>query len=104
MSDKKKTLTLGKNLTALCNKRGITLTTLARRCGVKQPTLHGWSTGRSVKKIEDLAVVCEFFDISLYEMLFGTPDLSEIEQQRIEEIFFDEIQITIKKIKKREDL
>ena len=65
---------LGKMLLKLCKERGLTLAGLAKESGVKQPTLHGWSTGRAVHNIDDLRKVCDVLEVSLYCILFGEHD------------------------------
>ena len=65
---------LDKNLTKLCKEWGITLAALAKQSGVKQPTLHGWTTGRSVHNLNDLKKVCNFFKVSLHGILYGKAD------------------------------
>ena len=65
---------LDKNLIKLCKERGLTLAALAKQSDVKQPTLHGWTTGRSVQNLNDLIKVCNFFKISLYGILYGKAD------------------------------
>jgi transcriptional regulator with XRE-family HTH domain len=67
-------MTLDKNLITLCKKRGLTLAALAKESGVKQPTLHGWTTGRSVQNMVDLKKVCDILEISLHCILFGFRD------------------------------
>lgn len=62
---------LGKMLVKLCKERGMTLAALAKESGVKQPTLHGWSTGRSVHNLDDLKKVCDVLEVSFYCILFG---------------------------------
>lgn len=65
---------LAKNLTRLCQERGIAIASLARLSGVKQPTLFGWATGRAAHNLDDLRKVCDVLKISLHEILFGVPD------------------------------
>lgn len=93
---------LAKNILRLCEEKGITVTQLARLARISQPTLHGWTTGRSVKKIEDLKKVCEIFKVSLHKMLFNMPDPYEsFDQSKVlEELFKGEISLTIQRIKK----
>lgn len=67
-------MTLDKNLIRLCKVRGFTLAALAKESGVKQPTLHGWTTGRSVQNLDDLKKVCDVFKISLHCILYGEKD------------------------------
>ena len=65
---------LDKILLKLCKDRGLTLAALAKESGVKQPTLHGWTTGRSVQNIDDLKKVCDKLQVSLHYILFGEED------------------------------
>lgn len=102
MSNKEKSLVLAKNLNIECKKKGITLTKLARLSGVSQPTLHGWSTGRAVKKVQDLARVCNVLEIGLYEMLFGVTDPHIKPLDIINEVSLGEVQVIIKRINKGE--
>jgi transcriptional regulator with XRE-family HTH domain len=69
---------LDKNLSKLCKDRGLTLAALAKESGVKQPTLHGWTTGRSVQNMDDLKKVCDVLEVSLHEILYGERDPWEI--------------------------
>ena len=90
---------LDKNLLKACRDKGITITQLSRLTGVKQPTLHGWTTGRGVKNIEDLRKVCEFLNISLYQILFSKSDPNEKAdvEMILQEVFKGEIRIIIQK-------
>jgi transcriptional regulator with XRE-family HTH domain len=85
----------------LCREKGITPTKLARVSGIKQPTLHGWITGRKVKNLEDLLKICEVFNVSLYFLLFDKPDPYEKtdEGKILEELFKGEIRIVIQRAK-----
>jgi transcriptional regulator with XRE-family HTH domain len=65
---------LGKMLLKLCKQKGLTLAALAKLSGVKQPTLHGWSTGRAVHNMDDLRKVCDVLQVGLYNILFGEND------------------------------
>lgn len=65
---------LDKNIQRLCKERGITIAALAKESGVKQPTLHGWTTGRSVQNLNDLKKVCDFLQVSLHYIVFGEKD------------------------------
>lgn len=93
---------LAKNILRLCKEKGITVSQLARLAGISQPTLHGWTTGRSVKKIEDLRKVCEILKVSLHYILFNLPDPHEkLDQGRVlEEMFKGEVRIVIQRIVK----
>lgn len=67
-------MNLDKNLISLCRDHGLTLAALAKESGVKQPTLHGWTTGRSVQNMDDLKKVCDVFKICLHCILYGVKD------------------------------
>jgi transcriptional regulator with XRE-family HTH domain len=95
---------LGKNILKRCKEKGITVTHLARLSGVKQPTLHGWTTGRSVKNIEDLKMVCSVLEIGIHELLFGASDPHGEKSPIFEETLSGEIRITISQITKKESL
>jgi transcriptional regulator with XRE-family HTH domain len=90
---------LAKNLTRLCQERGMTLTNLARLSGVKQPTPFGWSTGRAVHNLNDLRKVCGVLKISLHEILFGVPD-PYLEEGFIEELHWGNLKIHLYRIKR----
>jgi transcriptional regulator with XRE-family HTH domain len=65
---------LDKVLLKICKERGMTLASLAKESGVKQPTLHGWTTGRSVQNMDDLKKVCDVLKVSLHYILFEEED------------------------------
>ena len=90
---------LHKTISRLCAEKGITPTQLARLEGIKQPTLHGWLTGRRVKNIDDLIKICNSFKVSLYVLLYDKPDPFEKadESRLLEEIFKGEIKIVIQR-------
>ena len=69
---------------------------------MKQPTLHGWTTGRSVQNLDDLKKVCEVLEVGLHTILYGSPDPYETNQKLIEEIFKGDITVTIHKIVKND--
>ena len=94
-------MTLQNNLCKYCRLKGISLTELARQSGVPQPTIHGWSTGRSVHSIDHLRKVCLILEVSLYELLFSIPDPFS-EKSPLDSIFSGEIHITVHKIIKSE--
>lgn len=65
---------LSKNLVKLCKDRGLSIASLAKESGVKQPTLHGWTTGRSVQNLDDLKKVCNILEVGLHQILYGVND------------------------------
>jgi transcriptional regulator with XRE-family HTH domain len=92
---------LHKTILRLCREKGITPTQLARIAGIKQPTLHGWLTGRKVKNIEELLKICTVFKVSLHFLLYDKPDPYEkVDESKIlEELFKGEIRIVIQRAK-----
>ena len=91
---------LAKNLTYFRKKKNMSLATLAKKSSVKQPTLHGWTTGRSVQNLDDLKKVCIVLEVSLYHLLFSEPDPFENPKQILKEIFKGDVSITIHRIEK----
>lgn len=97
--DSNLTMELGKNITLLCRERNLTLSGLARLSGVKQPTLHGWTTGRSVQNLNDLKRVCEVLQVSLHTLIFGVKDPFENpDNELLKELFKGDIRVTIHKV------
>jgi transcriptional regulator with XRE-family HTH domain len=88
---------LNKNLLELCKKRSISIATLSRMSGVKQPTLHGWTTGRSVQNLDDLKKVCDALEVGVHTLLYGKPD--PYEKEDLSELFKGDVRITIHRIK-----
>lgn len=90
---------LGKNIIRLCEERNLSLSALARLSGVKQPTLHGWTTGRSVQNLDDLRKVCLILEVSLHSIIFGTRDPFENpDRELLKEIFKGDIRVTIHRV------
>lgn len=92
---------LSKNILKLCKQKRLSLTALAKKSGVKQPTLHGWTTGRSVQNLEDLRRVCEVLEVGLHTLIFGTADPFEKKELSMDEIFKGDVHITIQRIDKK---
>jgi transcriptional regulator with XRE-family HTH domain len=95
-------MSLGKNILQRCKEKGMTLSKLAKLSGVKQPTLHGWTTGRSVHNIEDLKKVCAVLEVGLHELIFGRSDPFEKKTPIFEQTVSGQIKITISHITKEE--
>lgn len=92
---------LGQNLLKLCKEKKMSIASLAKLSGVKQPTLHGWTTGRSVQNLDDLKKVCEVLEVGLYPLLFGTKDPYENTEEILEEIFKGDVRITIQRLEEK---
>lgn len=93
---------LGKNILNRCKQRGITISRLAKLSNVKQPTLHGWTTGRAVKNISDLKRVCSVLEVGLYEILFNESDPFRSVKADFECTIIEGVKITITTIKRGE--
>ncbi len=97
-------MTLAKNLLYYAQKKGLNITTLAKLSGVKQPTLHGWTTGRSVKNINDLKKVCSILEVGLHTILYGEKDPNEGQDIKIfQDVVKGNVRITIEKIGEKEN-
>lgn len=68
------TMVLDKTLISVCNERNMTISALARATGIRQSTIHGWVTGRSVQKPDDLRKVCDVLQVSMFYLMFGSED------------------------------
>lgn len=86
---------LPNQLSLQLNKKGWTLSVLARKSGVPQATLHGWSTGRSVQSLDDLKKVCTVLEIGLHELIFGSPDPFENQVINLKDLLAGEFKIII---------
>lgn len=93
---------LAKNILNNCKKRNLSLMALSRLSGVKQPTLHGWITGRSVRNLNDLKKVCTVLEIGLHQILFGSDDPFQHGNEFLKEIFQGDMRVTIHKLIKKE--
>ncbi len=90
---------LGKNIMKRCKEKGLTLSKLAKKSNVKQPTLHGWTTGRAVENLNDLKRVCTVLEIGLHELIFSESDPFRNEKSGFECTITEGVKITITKIK-----
>lgn len=93
---------LGKNLLHRCKEKGFTISKLAKLSNVKQPTLHGWTTGRAVKNLNDLKRVCAALEMGLHEMIFGESDPYRNERPEYECTISGGVKITITRIKNKD--
>ena len=62
---------LAKILKELSDERGITISTLSKRTGVAQQTLHNWISGVEPKSFAQVKKVADFFEVSLDYLCFG---------------------------------
>ena len=92
---------LSKMLNKLCKERNISLAQLSRASGVPAPTIHGWKTGRSALKLNDLKKVAAALEVSVHRLAFGEPDPFEITDVDLDEIFSGDVRVTIQRIRKK---
>lgn len=93
---------LSKTLAKICKAKKISISQLSKKSGVAQPTLHGWSSGRSVGNLDDLKKVCDVLQVSLHQLLFDEPDPYEIGHEEIlKEIFSGDLRVSISRIEKK---
>lgn len=90
---------LAKNLIRICKKKHLSLPDLARLSGVKRLTLYRWTTGKTVRNLDDLKKVCAILKVGIHEILFSEPDLFENEGF-IEEFIWGNLRITLHKVRK----
>lgn len=77
---------------------GLTISKLARISGVPQPTIHGWATGRQVKKLDQLIKVCSVLEIGLYEILFDKADPYSVSRTAFTQTITGKVRITIEEL------
>jgi len=93
---------LARMLKELCDNKGISISTLAKRSSVAQQTLHNWLTGVQPKSLVNVKRVADFFEVSIDYLCFG------IETRKPDDItaYKDEINagvfyVILKRVKKR---
>ena len=64
-------MNLGNVIILECEKRGWSLSYLARVSGVPKATLNGWTTGRKALDLDQVRRVSEALKIAFYELVFG---------------------------------
>lgn len=93
---------LEKTLQHFCDRKGWTLTKLARASGVPKATLHGWTTGRSSLNIDQLKLVASTLEVSLHELAYGVPDPYEAPAHEIlKELFTGDVRVSIHRIERK---
>jgi len=98
--EKKVSLEVGDNVRRACEKRGWSISRLAKEAGIAQQTIHGWTTGRS-PSLEQLKKVADVLESPLYKLAFGTHDPNELEADTIlTEIFKGDVRVTLERIEK----
>lgn len=63
-----------KNLKELIKRRSVSLTKVSKETGVPMSTLSEWTAGREPKISEALLKICDFFGVSLEELVLSSKD------------------------------
>lgn len=91
---------LGKMLSHYCKARGLTMAQLAREAKVPKATVHGWFTGRSALKPEQLKRVATVLEAPLHELVFGEPDPYQTSPtELLTELFKGDVRVSIQQIR-----
>lgn len=64
-------LDMGKRLAKARNTKGWSIASAAFKLGVSKATLGFWETGQRAIKHQDVAALCDLYEISADELLFG---------------------------------
>lgn len=90
---------LAETLLAICKKRGLSLAQLARKSGVANQTIHGWTIGKAAANLDQIKRVAEALEMPLHELVFGVPDPFEAPGEEIlREIFSGDVRVTLHRI------
>lgn len=66
-------LNFGLNLKMLREKSGLSQEELANHIGVKSPAISKYEKNQAEPKLEYLAKFCEIFEVTMDELVFGSP-------------------------------
>jgi transcriptional regulator with XRE-family HTH domain len=61
--------TLGTKLARMRNKKGFSQNEIAAKLNVTQPAYHKWESDISMPNNENIAKICDFFEIEIQELL-----------------------------------
>ena len=70
-----------KNFDELRKTTGLTQEQIAEKIGVSRQTVTNWKSGRNLPDMQTLGIICDMFDVTSDELLFG---VSEFEMQEEE--------------------
>lgn len=68
-------MTLKTILRRLIQEKGVTVAALSRHTGVPLQTLHGWLNGNEPKRISQLKLVADFFEVTVDYLCFSDSKL-----------------------------
>lgn len=77
---------------------------VSRETGIPHSTLHTWQENRQPKNIVKAQVLADYFQISLHELLFDTPDAhkepaqGQAQKEKYEEFFKGRFEVIVRKI------
>lgn len=89
-------------LKELCNQSGIPISTISKRTGVPQQTIHNWLTGIEPKNISQVKKVADFFKVSVDYLCFGikTKKVDDITDFK-EEINAGVFEVVLRRIRRK---
>jgi len=95
-------LRLKENLEHLIDESGISITNLAKKCGINQQTIHNWLSGQSPKNISQVKKLADYFGCSIEDICFldnKTGLKSEIDKYK-EEINAGIFEVILRRVQK----
>jgi transcriptional regulator with XRE-family HTH domain len=96
-------LRIGKILKRLMEEQAESLASISKTTGVPKSTISEWLSNRSPNPTQAVKVA-KLFGVTLHYLLFGTNDSQEPIQRILKEDFFKgTFEITVRKVKLKED-
>ena len=92
-------ITLSKNLEILLKQKSLSQTTIARKLSINKSTFHNYLNGIEPRSLITLLKIAKFFDVTLDQLVFGSPLPIDTQQTKARHIDLSQEQrfeITIK--------
>lgn len=70
----KQQIDVAENLRYYLNLRGVSQTQLAEHCGVSDPSVSAWCSGKTVPKMKNLEQIAELLNIDVKDLVEGKAD------------------------------
>lgn len=88
------------NLKSLFENKRLSLTQISKKANINKSTLHGYLNGIHPMGLNSMIKLCQLFDISLDELVFGPQSQNAWGTQGEPVLEEGQYEITIRKIKK----
>lgn len=72
---------IGKNIASLRKKMGLSQADFAERINVVASTLCRWETGKTAPPMESIEIICQEFNVTQKELIFGKEATAEINKK-----------------------